>query len=60
MYENIAWNNFERTGNIESFLEYMQIQKVKKDLEQKSQIELDGIMNEVDKGEGDSNKRNNI
>lgn len=60
MYENIAWNNFERTGNIESFLEYMQIQKVKKDLEQKSQIELEGIMNEVDKGEGDSNKRNNI
>lgn len=25
MYENIAWNNFLKTGNIESFLEYKKI-----------------------------------
>jgi hypothetical protein len=30
MYENIAWNNFLKTGNIESFLEYKRIIDLKK------------------------------
>jgi len=34
MYENIAWNNFLKTGNIESFLEYRKII----DLKNKKQI----------------------
>lgn len=29
MYEKIAWNNFVRTGNIESFLEYKRIVDLK-------------------------------
>jgi hypothetical protein len=29
MYENIAWNNFLKTGNIESFLEYKKIVDLK-------------------------------
>lgn len=29
MYEKIAWNNFLKTGNIESFLEYRKILDLK-------------------------------
>jgi len=29
MYEKIAWNNFVKTGNIESFLEYKRIMDLK-------------------------------
>lgn len=29
MYEKIAWNNFLKTGNIESFLEYRRILDLK-------------------------------
>ena len=33
MYENIAWNNFLKTGSIESFLEYKRIIDVKNGLD---------------------------
>lgn len=33
MYENIAWNNFLKTGNIESFLEYKRIIDLKNQLD---------------------------
>ena len=29
MYEDLAWKNFCKTGNIESFLEYKKIQELK-------------------------------
>lgn len=35
MYENIAWNNFLKTGSIESFLEYKRIIDLKKKINKK-------------------------
>ena len=32
MYEDIAWKNFENTGSIESFLEYIQFKNLKIEL----------------------------
>lgn len=32
MYEKIAWDNFMKTGSIESFLEYKRIQDIKSKL----------------------------
>lgn len=33
MYEDIAWNNFLKTGNMESFLEYKRIIDIKNGIE---------------------------
>lgn len=67
MYKEIAWNNFLKTGNIESFLEYKSFE------ERNGQIatsinnmqNLDGslnmkqnvgeLLNEINKSKGDSN-----
>ena len=35
MYENIAWENFITTGNIDSFLEYKKIKEIKEELKEK-------------------------
>lgn len=40
MYEQLAWNNFYKTGNIESFIEYKKINEVKQENEGKS---FDGL-----------------
>lgn len=32
MYENIAWNNFCKTGDLESFLEYKKIVEIYKNI----------------------------
>ncbi len=58
MYEKIAWDNFVKTGDIESFLEYkkiMEIYNFKEVLEEKGEV-LGGL----DKGKGNSNKGSNI
>lgn len=57
MYEDIAWQNFEKTGNLESFLEYKQMLKVKEEI---GLINVEGIENESSKDKGDSDKRSNI
>lgn len=53
MYENLAWNNFIKTGNVESFLEY------KKILEMSNYVvnNRGGKFNETDKNQGNSDKR---
>ncbi len=59
MYEKIAWENFCKTGDIESFLEYKKILKLNNEMQN-----LDGekgdVISELDKSKGDSNKGNNI
>lgn len=54
MYEDLAWNNFCKTGNIESFLEYKKLSEMNnKNIEI---LENEGIiLDELDKGKGNSN-----
>lgn len=54
MYEDLAWNNFCKTGNIESFLEYKKLSEMNnKDIEI---LENEGIiLDELDKGKWNSN-----
>ncbi len=59
MYEKIAWENFCKTGDIESFLEYKKILKLNDEMQNLFEKKGDGI-SELDKSEGDSNKGNNI
>ena len=59
MYEKIAWENFCKTGDIESFLEYKRILKLNNEMQNLFEKKGDGI-SELDKSEGDSNKGNNI
>ncbi len=33
MYEELAWKNFLKTGDIESFLEYKKLKDLNKDVE---------------------------
>lgn len=69
MYQNIAWNNFEKTGDVESFLEYIQFEKIKNqkkfdvNYDMNSDINIDAkgvVSNEVNKSKGSSDKRNHI
>ena len=54
MYEELAWNNFCKTGNLESFLEYKKIMEL--NLKNKESIEDKGnYLNELNKGKRDSN-----
>lgn len=57
MYKNIAWNNFCKTGNIESFVEYRKLEEITKNIRLE---DLGETLNEVNKGEGNSNKRDII
>lgn len=54
MYEELAWNNFCKTGNLESFLEYKKINEInKKNIEM---LKNEGIsIDEFNKGKGNSN-----
>ncbi len=56
MFKEIAWKNFEKTGDLESFFEYKKIDELmrKVDLEN---ITGEGI-NEFDESKGDNNQRN--
>lgn len=70
MYERIAWNNFYKTGNIESFLEYKRFCKLS-DIEGSNNICIDenidiikedvgGSLSEFNQNERDSNKRGSV
>lgn len=50
MYEKIAWNNFCKTGNLESFLEYKKIMQINADRLENEEI----ILDELNKSKGDS------
>ena len=62
MYEKLAWNNFLKTGNVESFLEYKRLVEVNNNLSI-NQIQntneiikqnVGELLNEIDKSKGDS------
>lgn len=59
MYEKLAWNNFEKTGDIESFLEYRKFIEVNSELntsiDGKIRQNLGELLNEIDKSKGNSN-----
>lgn len=60
MYEDIAWKNFENTGSIESFLEYIQFKNLKNELSY-NKDNLEGVLqNEVSQSKGSSYKRNSL
>ena len=35
MIKKIAWNTFKNTGNVDTFLEYKQLQDIEKQMDQK-------------------------
>ncbi len=39
MIKNIAWNAFKNTGNIDTFLEYKEIEKIENDMQK---VNIDG------------------
>lgn len=57
MYEKIAWNNFIKTGNIESFLEYKRLSNMQI-INNNINENIGALLNEINKDKGDSNKRN--
>ena len=62
-FKNLAWNNFCKTGDIQSFLEYRKLDNfIPQEYNNTQQImqNLEVMINEIDKGEGNSNKRSTI
>lgn len=59
MYEKIAWNNFCKTGNIESFIEYRKLIEITNNM-QNELMEKGDVFSELDKVKSSSNKRDNI
>lgn len=62
--KKIAWNNFCKTGNIESFMEYRKLMGLSSNDEILDEIEnienIGDILSGFNKGQGDSNKGNNL
>ena len=56
--KDLAWNNFYKTGDIQSFLEYRKFGEVNNT--QQIMQNLEGMINEINKGEGNSNKGSTI
>ena len=57
-FKNLAWNNFYKTGDIQSFLEYRKLNEfieVESNNTQQLMQNLEVMINEIDKGEGNSN-----
>lgn len=54
MYEKIAWNNFYKTGDLESFLEYKKIKQINSE-----NMKGEGI-SESGKGNWDSHKGDSV
>lgn len=58
-FKNLAWNNFYKTGDIQSFLEYKKLNNmdgIEMNNTQQIMQNLEVMINEIDKGEGNSNK----
>lgn len=57
MYEKLAWDNFIKTGSVESFLEYRKILEINNNLNTVKNIKeiknqnVGDFVNEIDKGE---------
>lgn len=63
MYEKLAWKHFEKTGSIESFLEYKKIVEENEklatynaqNLTQNIRQNVGELLNEIDQGKRDRN-----
>lgn len=62
MYEKLAWNNFEKTGDIESFLEYRRLMETNlnisnniENINSKIRQNIGELLNEIDKSKSNSN-----
>lgn len=54
MYEDLAWNNFCKTGDLESFLEYKRINEL--NIKNIEMLKNEGIIfDELNKSKRDSN-----
>lgn len=56
-FKNMAWNNFYKTGDIQSFLEYKKLDILPQEYNNTQQImqNLEVMINEINKGERNSN-----
>ena len=62
-FKNLAWSNFYKTGDIQSFLEYRKLNEfngIENNNTQQLMQNLEVMINEIDKGEGNSNKGSTI
>lgn len=61
-FKNLAWNSFYKTGDIQSFLEYRKLNNILPDKYNTQQImqNLEVMIDEVNKSQGDSNKGSTI
>ena len=63
MYEKLAWDNFCKTGDIESFLEYKKITEIKNNNLDLSNIDIEEkgeYFSEFDKNKSGCDKGSNI
>lgn len=60
MYEKIAWENFCKTGDVESFIEYRKIMEMNNNVENATEKEIGDVLSEFNKNQGDSNKGDNL
>ena len=59
MYEKIAWDNFCKTGNIESYIEYKKINQINNEMPNILKEKGD-VFSELNKSESSGNKGDNI
>lgn len=59
MYEKLAWENFCKTGDLESFLEYKKIKEINSNIQCQDGMKGEDI-SEFNKSQRDSDKGNSI
>ncbi len=59
MYEKLAWNNFYKTGDLKSFIEYRKICELNDEFKVLDE-NIGEFSNEFDQGEWNSNKRGTV
>ena len=57
MYEKIAWNNFIKTGDVQSFLEYRRLVEMNQCSLRNEGVQL---VDETYQNKGDCNQRNTL
>lgn len=55
MFEKLAWNNFLKTGSVETYMEYRKLNGISEE-----DCNIGDRYSEFDKTKGNSDKRNNI
>lgn len=55
MFKNLAWENFLKTGNLETYMEYRKLTKI-----DENELDMGDNYSELDKSKGYSDKGDNI